>query len=288
MTYDIRKSDGTKLVDLDNEIIDTETISGIGLIGRLTANYGETQSNNFVHLVENFASKNFPENPLKGQLCYKLEDDGEGSLFVCVDSGLPEWKKLPLVIVSTAKPVDGNYVSGDMWYDTTKHSFNMYDSTLGDWIIVGPNNYNDTKTIVESITTEEAEASSYICSLDLPQKNAGYLITSKIIGKEVNKVNVDTMSVSKIYGCIIKALINVYYDGQKWNYEIIEEPDYEIIGSNVDTWSVNIVINDIDNSDSKKLEIEVSGSPTTTSKVVKWIGKMDILKVSQEEIINGD
>ena len=86
MTYTIRHADNSKLIELESEIIDTETVSGIGLIGYLTPNYGETQSNNFVHLVENFANYTFPENPLKGQLFYKLSSNTDGSLYLCVSN----------------------------------------------------------------------------------------------------------------------------------------------------------------------------------------------------------
>ena len=63
MTYNITKTNGTIVKELGENIIDFDTISYIGLIGKLSPNYGETQSNNFIHLAENFANATAPENP---------------------------------------------------------------------------------------------------------------------------------------------------------------------------------------------------------------------------------
>ena len=280
MSYDIRKSDGTQLVILDNEIIDTETITGIGLVGRLSANYGETQSNNFVHLVENFASKNFPENPLKGQLCYKLDNNGDGSLYICVNSATPIWKKMPIVLISNENPLGTNYETGDMWYDTKEHSFKMYDSNLGEngvWLTIGPSNFNNTISKID-INSNSSIYDTELSSFELPNEVAGYMFTCQVIGKEVPKNSSDIMESSALYGCIIKFMVNTYNTNNGYVYEIVKEPDYELIGSNINGWSVKAKIDD------NKVKILVSGSISEENNTINWICNMNALKITQNDI----
>ena len=275
MTYDIRKTDGTRLVELDNEIIDTETLSGIGLIGRLTANYGETQSNNFVHIVENFASKEFPENPLVGQICYKKEST-TGSLYVYDVN--KKWKKMPLIIISEGVPEGDIYVNGDIWYDIGEHSLNVYDEAQG-WVVIGPESYNNRKTYTEESVSEDNSWVD-VSSFKLEKRNAGYMLEAKVIGKEVNRRNSDEMTNSAISGWIIKAMVNVY-NSDGWKYEFVEEPDYELIGTNASDWMANIEI-EKNNADEYEVKIKAKGAPSDTTKQVKWIGSIDVLKVMQD------
>lgn len=279
MTYDIRKTDGTRVVVLDNEIIDTETISGIGLIGRLTPNYGETQSNNFVHILENFASRSFPENPLVGQLCYKKSANGDGSLYVCVNNIISDidsrWKKLPLVLISNGEP-SGTFISGDMWYDESEHCFKIYDSKLSRWLSVGPDNFNNITKVSDVTELENGEQNfaEYDFNNDLDSKTTSYLITAKVVAKEVPAGGTEIMTNSLTCGWVIKLLVNCYAEStSSMICKIIDEPDYELIGTNATGWSVRPEINDT------KLSFKVSGT-ATSGNVIKWAIQTEMLKVS--------
>ena len=119
MTYNITRTNGFNLVDLDENVIDTTTISGIGLIGKLTPNYGETQSNNFVHLVENFSNEEFPENPITGQLCYRSDVK---SLYLCVnEQSIDKWRKILLIIEQNTQPTA---TDGILWFNTDTNVLN--------------------------------------------------------------------------------------------------------------------------------------------------------------------
>lgn len=69
MTYTINKADGTPLVFIDDNTIDT-TASSLSLVGRNAVNFGQAINQNFVNLLQNFANATAPKNVLQGQLWY--------------------------------------------------------------------------------------------------------------------------------------------------------------------------------------------------------------------------
>jgi hypothetical protein len=74
MSYQIRKSDGSLLIDLGVGVTDTSKTS-LTLIGKNVSDFGKSQNENFVKLTENFASSNQPSNSLLGQLWYDTVDN---------------------------------------------------------------------------------------------------------------------------------------------------------------------------------------------------------------------
>lgn len=69
MTYTINKADGTPLVTIDDNTINT-TASSLSLVGRNAVNFGQAINQNFVNLLQNFANQTSPSKPLPGQLWY--------------------------------------------------------------------------------------------------------------------------------------------------------------------------------------------------------------------------
>jgi hypothetical protein len=65
MAYIINKFSGGQLVVLEDGTLDTST--SLGLVGRNYVGYGETQNENFLFLLENFANSNPPSRPITGQ-----------------------------------------------------------------------------------------------------------------------------------------------------------------------------------------------------------------------------
>lgn len=280
MTYTIRKTNNSKLIDLDNEIIDTETLSGIGLIGFLTPNYGETQSNNFVHLTENFANLTFPKNPLVGQLCYKLTNTGEGDLYVCIslsDNEEERWKKLPLVYVGEEFPNNRTLVTGDMWYDSKEHIFKMYDELLDSWLKIGPEDYNNT--IVEVIKNDATESGTSLIGTydfnELSTKIGSYFITLEVIGKEVSNIDGGYINSSLTAAWRIQLLVNCYQSSPtNFACEIVGEPDYELIGTNDGSWNVIVSM------ENGVLKINGTGNIQNSSNKIKWVSKLNMLLVN--------
>jgi len=73
MTYRINKFDGTVLTDVVDGTID-QISTDLTLVGSDVSGYGEILNENFIHLLENFASTKVPPNPIAGQIWYDLAE----------------------------------------------------------------------------------------------------------------------------------------------------------------------------------------------------------------------
>lgn len=93
------------------------TSTSLVLTGKAVNNYGEIQQENFIRLLENFASSYEPDHATVGQLWY---DYGNKDMKVCnnIDpaSGVRSWLSLRNVAAPTA-PIGA--VEGHLWYDTS-------------------------------------------------------------------------------------------------------------------------------------------------------------------------
>lgn len=126
MSYKINTTDGRLLVDLVDGRSDAET-TDLTLVGRNFIGYGEAFNENFVKLLENFASVSQPENPLTGQLWY---DKSDGRLKVY--NGL-QFRSTDTTVVSSTQPV---MLAGDIWVDSTRKQIYFSDGTAT--ILAGP------------------------------------------------------------------------------------------------------------------------------------------------------
>ena len=86
MIFNVRKTDGSPLVNLDPGTANNSRSSLI-LFGKNFANWGTALNENMVHLMEHFADQTPPANPLTGQLWYdtinkvmKVYQDGAWNL----------------------------------------------------------------------------------------------------------------------------------------------------------------------------------------------------------------
>ena len=126
MSYKINKTNGALLIELTDGIIDT-TSTDITLVGRNYKGFGEAFNENFVKIIENFASTTAPSNPLSGQLWYDTSENRlkiyNGTTFRT--SGAPT--------VSSTAPV--NPVTGDLWINNSEERLYMFNTV---WTLVGP------------------------------------------------------------------------------------------------------------------------------------------------------
>lgn len=282
MTYRITKTNGELVTELESEIIDNETISGVGLIGYMTPNYGETQSNNFVHIVENFADKKFPENPLEGQIVYRKTDEevNGGDLYLCikksdtnVDTG-PEWVKLPKVYVNDNKPSE-LFDTGDLWFNNTNKSLWVFDKTSGRWTKIGPNDSDDTYSSIIDIEMDNPNIpiTKTIQEFNIEESNYSYLIDLNIVCKEVTTRSDKKMNESKTSAWKYSMLVNCYLNNNNQIVcEIVDAPNYQLIGTNSSTHTVDIRI--VGNN----LIVEVNGNYSNGNKLV-WKIQKNVLKV---------
>lgn len=127
MTYLINKTDGSLLTEiLDSEI--NKSATDLVLIGKNVVGYGEFINENFVKLLENFASTTEPNNAITGQLWYDLSEerikvyDGNGFRIAAGP------------VVSPTRPLI--LAQGDFWIDNIENQLYFNDGV--DTVLAGP------------------------------------------------------------------------------------------------------------------------------------------------------
>jgi len=117
MPYTIIKTDGSVLADiLDNSVDKIST--DLTLVGKSTNNYGLEFNQNFIKLLENFASTTAPKAPIKGQIWYDTSEEKirifNGSIFK--EPNRPQ--------VSSVEPT---LSPGDIWIDSLRRQLYFND-----------------------------------------------------------------------------------------------------------------------------------------------------------------
>lgn len=127
MTYKINKTEGSLLVEIPDGTFDTSTTS-LTLVGKNVVSFGKSVNENFVRLLENFASTVEPVQAITGQLWYDTASNRlniyDGTRFRA--SGGP--------VVSRTAPVGA--VSGDLWINSQTLQLFFYDGSS--WALSGP------------------------------------------------------------------------------------------------------------------------------------------------------
>ena len=126
MAYIVNKFSGAQLIVLEDGTIDTST--SLGLVGRNYVGYGETQNENFVFLLENFANQSPPSRPLQGQIWFNTTTN----LTYAYDG--VNWNPIGAAVLSATAPTDAN--TGALWLDTTANQLKIYTGTV--WTFIGP------------------------------------------------------------------------------------------------------------------------------------------------------
>jgi hypothetical protein len=120
--------------DRDNksplEVFDntSSTDTSLTFPGRNVTGYGQTIAENFLALLENFASAEQPINPIEGQLWY---DSTNG--FLQLYDGT-NWKAASNIQKSPTEPSVETSKVGELWVDTTNQQLRIYTGTR--WILV--------------------------------------------------------------------------------------------------------------------------------------------------------
>ena len=147
MAYEIRYTDeinkGT--ITVEDGTLNTET--SLTLPGRNVTSYGQAVSENFLQLLENFASENAPERPVEGQLWYDIST-GVDQLKIYDGTN---WVAAGGLKKASSEPAVANSTAGELWVNTESQQLYLFTGTS--WVLVGPE-FSDgllTGTQAESI-----------------------------------------------------------------------------------------------------------------------------------------
>ena len=108
MSYKIRKSDGTLLLELGDGFTDN-TVSSLTFIGKNVSKFGEIQNNDFLHLLENFSALTEPANKITGQLWF---DKTHNVIKVFNED---KWQSLSVMTYSTSSSFSSS--TGNLWFN---------------------------------------------------------------------------------------------------------------------------------------------------------------------------
>lgn len=153
MTYQVNftdKENRSPITVFDNT---SSTDTSLTFPGRNVTGYGQIIAENFLHLLENFASGAKPVNPTEGQLWY---DNVNEVLMVCIDPGVETgWKAAGNVQRSPTEPPANTSKNGELWVDTNSQQLYIFSGSR--WILVGPNFSSGLRSgpIIESITDSD-------------------------------------------------------------------------------------------------------------------------------------
>jgi microcystin-dependent protein len=130
MPYTVNFTDSenkTPITVFDNT---SSTDTSLTFPGRNVTGYGQIIAENFLALLENFASANEPVNPIEGQLWY---DSTNGVLMIWDNTN---WKAASGIQKGPTEPAIPESKVGELWVDTTNQQLRIYTGTR--WILVGP------------------------------------------------------------------------------------------------------------------------------------------------------
>lgn len=133
MPYNVKytdKENKTPITVFDNT---SNTDTSLTFPGRNVSGYGQVIAENFLALLENFASSTAPVNPTEGQLWFNT-DPAVSSLLLWDGSS---WKAASGVQKSLVQPGTEQSKVGELWVDTINQQLFVFSGT--DWILVGPN-----------------------------------------------------------------------------------------------------------------------------------------------------
>lgn len=121
------RNNKTPITVFDNT---SNTDTSLTFPGRNVTGYGQIIAENFLSLLENFASADQPVNPTEGQLWY---DSSNGVLNIWDNTS---WKSASGIQKGPSKPNVADSKVGELWVDTTNQQLRIF--TGSQWLLVGP------------------------------------------------------------------------------------------------------------------------------------------------------
>lgn len=190
MGYIVNRYNGTVLTVVEDGTINLTT--EIKFVGKNFAGYGETQNENFLHLLENFSNPTPPGKPLSGMIWY----DSTAGKIKFYDG--TRWRSAGSAEVSATQPV--GLVEGDIWWNSTTSQL-FARSAAGEWVLVGPQTtalgttqfvsrtiqgFNDLGVPTEYSIIEAVLSDGVSENTTLVVSDASFTINDTIVGNAIN------------------------------------------------------------------------------------------------------
>lgn len=154
VTYTEANNPAKPAIVVDDGTINNET--SVSFVGQGYNGFAPVVANNFLHLLENFASPatNPPSSPVEGQIWY----DTTNKVVKVYDGST--WSPAGALRKSLEAPE--NSVTGDLWVDTSKSQLYVYSGS--NWLLVGPQYSSGTQTgpVVDEIVDTDNVVHSVI------------------------------------------------------------------------------------------------------------------------------
>ena len=190
MAYTIQKTNNTILTVVEDGTIDNTT--DLKLVGKNYSGYGEIQNENFISLLEHFASANRPPRPITGQLWF---DTATGRLKLY--DGNPNTVFTPLSILHRGVLPTGvnvninNIKEGDLWWDTITEQLYVYNGAQ--FILVGPKASQTVKTVVEEATVFD---NLYVEGISNPDDHTYLILKTFVDNRVISIISNDEFTLS--------------------------------------------------------------------------------------------
>ena len=165
MSYSLSLSNGNPVPGLGTAGLQDGTVNSgstsLSLVGKNYPNYGKLLNENFIHLLENFASSTSPKAALPGQIWWDSNSKVLKVNAAGATGSAAVWKSLSAIIATnpvtdsstgatlgTPKDIPYLPVLGDLWWDTVNRQLKLFSALPSEgaagWITIGP--ANDAKT----------------------------------------------------------------------------------------------------------------------------------------------
>jgi len=137
MSYTITRTNGAQVAVVADGTIDATL--DLKLIGKNYAGYGGVQNENFVYLLENFASNNPPPRAISGQIWF----DSSASKLKFYDG--VKFRTTGGAEISATAPT--GLTVGDFWFDTTNKQLYAWDGSA--YTLIGPQGVAGSQTVTQ-------------------------------------------------------------------------------------------------------------------------------------------
>lgn len=177
MPYQISFTDfaNKSAITIEDGTINQST--SLNLPGKNTTAYGTAIAENFLHLLENFASATEPNSPVQGQLWF---DSTPGNEQLKIYNG-SNWIPANGINKDTQQPAYSQ--EGDLWVDKDSQQLYLYTDASG-WILIGPEFSQGLLTGISPKAIYGTDDQEYnVLQIDISSKPAAIITTSSFTPK---------------------------------------------------------------------------------------------------------